>query len=219
MQPIRQGDVILLPVKNIAGKKLSHLTLAKGEVTGHAHRISNGQAQLYEHDGTLYLHVLSKTATLYHEEHHALPIPQGNWIVRIQREYVPQKRKSAVPPRKSNKKLGDNLSNQAEKNQLPSSSRLPLPKQRDAAFPKKSNEPEAWDDLMGQIQALSERDLMEQIQERSELLPQQSTTSVRQVTPEQKISPIQKFFERYSRPAEPTKAKKVEPKNWRHVVD
>lgn len=219
MQPIRQGDVILLPVKNIAGKNLSHLTLAKGEVTGHSHRISNGQAQLYEHEGILYLHVLSKTATLYHEEHHALPVPQGNWIVRIQREYVPQKRKSAVPPRKSKRNLGDNLSAQAEKNQPPLSGRLPLPKQRGAAFPNKSSEPEAWDDLMVQIQALSEQDLMEQIQERSELLPQQSATSLRQVTPEQKISPIQKLFEGFSRPAEPAKAKKVEPKNWRHVVD
>lgn len=90
MQPIRQGDVILLPVEQIEGQNLSHLTLAEGEVTGHKHRISEGQAQLYEKEGILYLRVLSDTATLSHEEHHALQIPQGSWMVRIQREYEPR---------------------------------------------------------------------------------------------------------------------------------
>lgn len=98
MQPIRQGDVILLSIKptdSIAaveniGTRLPHLTLAEGEVTGHSHRISEGQAELYEKDGTLYLRVLSETATLTHEEHKAIQIPQGSWMVRIQREYEPE---------------------------------------------------------------------------------------------------------------------------------
>ncbi|MBD2086590.1 hypothetical protein NDI49_08905 [Trichocoleus sp. ST-U3] len=96
MQPIRQGDVILLPLGQIeaiqAGETppLPHLTLAEGEVTGHKHRISDGQAELYEKDGTLYLRVFSETATLIHEEHNAISIPQGSWMVRIQREYEPQ---------------------------------------------------------------------------------------------------------------------------------
>ncbi len=89
MQPIRQGDVILQPVKLTSGKKLSHLTLAEGEVTGHSHQITSGNAELYEKDGTLYLKVLSETASLTHEEHKPVTIPQGNWIVRIQREYEP----------------------------------------------------------------------------------------------------------------------------------
>ncbi len=94
MQPIRQGDVILLPVQHtiqqIEGQKLPHLTLAEGEVTGHKHRIIEGQAELYEKDGTLYLRVYSKEATLVHEEHKAISIPQGTWMVRLQREYQPQ---------------------------------------------------------------------------------------------------------------------------------
>ncbi|MBD2003675.1 MULTISPECIES: hypothetical protein [Cyanophyceae] len=90
MQPIRQGDVILLFVEQTEGQKLSHLTLAEGEVTGHKHRISDGQAELYEENGTLYLRVLSETATLTHEEHNAISIPQGDWMVRIQREYEPK---------------------------------------------------------------------------------------------------------------------------------
>ena len=89
MQPMRQGDVILTPASQIEGKKLPHLTLAEGEVTGHAHRISEGEAELYEKDGILYLHVFSETALLTHEEHHAITIPQGDWMVRIQREYEP----------------------------------------------------------------------------------------------------------------------------------
>ena len=92
MQPIRQGDVILISVNKTQdeGKPLPHLTLAEGEVTGHSHRISEGQAELYEKDGTLYLRVLSETATLTHEEHKAIQIPQGSWMVRIQREYEPE---------------------------------------------------------------------------------------------------------------------------------
>lgn len=90
MQPIRQGDVLLQPVPEATGHKLSHLTLAEGEVTGHSHRISNGEAELYEKEGTLYLRVLSDTATLSHEEHHAIAVPQGDWLVKIQREYEPE---------------------------------------------------------------------------------------------------------------------------------
>lgn len=156
MQPIRQGEVILLPVQKISGRKLPYLTLAKGEVTGHSHRISNGQAELYEQDGILYLRVLSKTATLNHEEHHALQIPQGNWLVRIQREYVPQKRKSPASPRESNSELGDNLIHQAEKTKPLSSSQSALPKQRHIELPKRKSETESWDDLMSQLQKLPE---------------------------------------------------------------
>ncbi len=90
MQPIRQGDVILLPVQQIDGQKLPHLTLAEGEVTGHKHRIIEGQAELYEKNDTLYLRVLSSEAVLSHEEHKAISIPHGTWMVRIQREYQPQ---------------------------------------------------------------------------------------------------------------------------------
>jgi hypothetical protein len=70
-------------------QKLPHLTLAEGEVTGHRHRISDGQAELCEQDGSLYLTVTSDSATLTHEEHKQIQIPQGSWIVRIQRQYEP----------------------------------------------------------------------------------------------------------------------------------
>ena len=85
--PIRQDNVILNPVKEVVGKKLSHLTLAEGEVTGHRHRITSGLAALYENNGILYLKVFSITAVLTHEEHEQITIPQGSWIVKIQREH------------------------------------------------------------------------------------------------------------------------------------
>jgi hypothetical protein len=89
---LRQGDVLIIPSDTAAtGTKLPHLTLAEGEVTGHRHRISNGDAELFERDGVLlYLKVLSPTALLIHEEHAQITIPQGNWEIRIQREYKPE---------------------------------------------------------------------------------------------------------------------------------
>jgi hypothetical protein len=90
MQAIRQGDVILLPVQQVAGQKIHHLILAEGEVTGHKHRISEGKAELVEKKGTLYLRVFSPYALLVHEEHQAISIPQGHWMVKIQREYEPE---------------------------------------------------------------------------------------------------------------------------------
>jgi hypothetical protein len=88
---IRQGDVLIIPSNaSIEGTKLPHLTLAEGEVTGHRHRISNGEAELFDLDGVLYLKILSPSAILTHEEHAAITIPQGNWEIRIQREYEPE---------------------------------------------------------------------------------------------------------------------------------
>jgi hypothetical protein len=94
MQPMRQGDVLLSPSPEKFYQfnccKLSHLTLAQGEVTGHSHQITQGEAELYQRNGILYLVVLSETATLTHEEHKKIEIPQGTWMVRIQREYQPE---------------------------------------------------------------------------------------------------------------------------------
>ncbi|MEL6162622.1 MAG: hypothetical protein AAFR37_02265 [Cyanobacteria bacterium J06628_3] len=90
MKPIRQGDVILIPVEQAQGKKLSHLTLAEGEVTGHKHRISEGDAQLYTDERQIYLSIFSDSAVLSHEEHSPICVSKGNWMVRIQREYEPE---------------------------------------------------------------------------------------------------------------------------------
>lgn len=90
-QPIRQGDVILVPIQAdlSQGDRLDHLTLAEGEISGHRHRISNGEAALFADGDLMYLKVESDRATLSHEEHRQIEIPQGTWIIRIQRQYEP----------------------------------------------------------------------------------------------------------------------------------
>jgi hypothetical protein len=90
-QPIRQGDVILVPMEQpiVGGDRLDHLTLAEGEISGHRHRISEGEATLFADGDLLYLQVESDRATLSHEEHRRIDIPRGTWVVRIQRQYEP----------------------------------------------------------------------------------------------------------------------------------
>ena len=46
----QQGDVIVERTDNIKGKKLKHLVLAYGEATGHHHQVSEGEAELYDHE-------------------------------------------------------------------------------------------------------------------------------------------------------------------------
>ena len=93
----RQGDVILVKgeiPKNAV--KQDHLILAKGEVTGHQHQITEGNAMLYEKEGTLFLHVESETAVLTHEEHKPIVLPQGDYQILIQREYIPNSWQNVV---------------------------------------------------------------------------------------------------------------------------
>lgn len=72
----QQGDVLLHKCSIPGGatfrskkKKGEPLVLVEGEVTGHAHRIVEGEVELMERGGTMYLRVLSPTAKLSHEEH------------------------------------------------------------------------------------------------------------------------------------------------------
>lgn len=83
----QQGDVLIKKVTCISGTKLNHLTLAVGEATGHHHTITEGEAELYEKEGTLFLKVLSKKATLTHQEHKQIEIPTGEYEIAIVKEY------------------------------------------------------------------------------------------------------------------------------------
>ena len=90
MQTYRQGDVSILTINEVS-KKAKRVrgepVLARGEVTGHAHRIIEGKVRLYQLAGLLYLRVLSEFAKLYHEEHEDIVLPKGNYQVRRQREF------------------------------------------------------------------------------------------------------------------------------------
>jgi hypothetical protein len=86
----QQGDVIITPTSSeILAPALNHLILATGEGTGHRHQITSGEAELVELHGMLYLKVFSPFGLLTHEEYGAMEIPQGNWEIRTQREYIP----------------------------------------------------------------------------------------------------------------------------------
>ena len=82
----RQGEIILQSVKEVKGKKKNHLIIAEGEVTSHKHQITKGDAELYEHEGTMFLKVLDE-AELTHEDHKTVVLPKGDYEITIQREY------------------------------------------------------------------------------------------------------------------------------------
>lgn len=89
----RHGDVLVVCGAKIpkVARRLDDLILAEGEVTGHKHEVVCDEAELYEHEGTLFLRVnRSEGATLKHPEHDTLIIPKGDHEIRIQREYTPE---------------------------------------------------------------------------------------------------------------------------------
>jgi uncharacterized protein involved in high-affinity Fe2+ transport len=89
MEQMRHGDVFLQRIDAIPeGVVLqNHRVLMEGEATGHAHRASEGL--LYEKNGELYFSAPEGGAKLNHEEHHTIVIPEGNWAVTRQVEYLP----------------------------------------------------------------------------------------------------------------------------------
>jgi hypothetical protein len=91
MNAYRQGDVSILAVNKVpkqARKQKGEPVLARGEVTGHAHRIIEGQAFLYRlATGVMFLRVLSEFAKLYHEEHEDVILPKGDYQINRQREW------------------------------------------------------------------------------------------------------------------------------------
>ena len=101
----RQGGVLLVEVDGLppgctSGDRAGgEVILARGEATGHAHRVEARVASLYRApDGTSYLHVVD-SAALVHEEHDPIPVPPGTYRVVRQREYAPADRADAREPR------------------------------------------------------------------------------------------------------------------------
>ncbi|YAF96333.1 MAG: hypothetical protein AB3A66_01145 [Nodularia sp. CChRGM 3473] len=88
----RHGDVLIRRIATlpVGAQKRLGTTLAHGEVTGHSHRIQQSQAvQLWAHGNDLFLEIKEPSATLIHEEHRAIELPQGLYRVWKQREYRP----------------------------------------------------------------------------------------------------------------------------------
>lgn len=84
----QQGDVTIKPVAVIpdGASPQGGRVLAEGEATGHMHRAEAADVTLFLHDGALYMRAPSGTR-IVHEEHHALDIPPGDYLVGQVREY------------------------------------------------------------------------------------------------------------------------------------
>ena len=90
MKYFQHGDVKITVVNKIPGdaKKLEHLVLMDGEITGHKHQVVQGEAILYEKNGVLFLKA-NTDCTVGHEEHKAITVPKGNYEIGRVVEYDP----------------------------------------------------------------------------------------------------------------------------------
>ena len=99
----RQGDVLIIECSGIPSEakalnKKHTVTLAFGEVTGHAHTISKGatgySTAVITDDNTVslteYLEVEEALANLDHQEHDTITLPKGTYKIGHQREYTPE---------------------------------------------------------------------------------------------------------------------------------
>src|SRR3990167_4411695 len=94
---IRQGDVLIVPVKEIPDsaeaveREGGRLILAHGEATGHAHAIKNKNAALFRDPKLMavFMHVTGDAVALEHDEHDTITVPAGKYQVIRQREYTP----------------------------------------------------------------------------------------------------------------------------------
>ena len=97
LKQYRQGDVLLVeidqPVRT--GKPINsedgRIILARGELSGHAHAIKegDGNAELFEGAGDRRYLFLTEIGRLEHEEHGPIVLEAGWYEVRRQREYDP----------------------------------------------------------------------------------------------------------------------------------
>jgi hypothetical protein len=86
----RQGDLLFVQMETLPEGDLvkrPSLVIVAGEATGHAHRLTAGTI-LEAPDGALYLELAEPTRVV-HEEHDALTLDPGWWLVVRQREYTP----------------------------------------------------------------------------------------------------------------------------------
>lgn len=84
----QQGDVRIQPATIPVGGTPAGRVLAHGEVTGHAHRLTEASdGLLVEVDGALYLRVGPGGAKITHEEHKPVTVPEGEYRIGRVLEY------------------------------------------------------------------------------------------------------------------------------------
>ena len=91
----RQGDVLIEKIAELPAVcvKKEDLVLARGEATGHSHRVADlDRADLYAgRDGDLFLNVTAESATIEHDEHGPITLERDVYRVWKQREYTPDR--------------------------------------------------------------------------------------------------------------------------------
>lgn len=97
-QPLRQGDILLIPLVDIppglAARPIpaAGVVVAEGEATGHCHTIAGDvveYATTADHVDR-FLRVGSQGAVLTHDEHGTITVPEGAYRAVRQREYAPE---------------------------------------------------------------------------------------------------------------------------------
>jgi hypothetical protein len=89
----RHGDILVASVRELPSdaRRMNHLVLAEGELTGHSHRIQERDAAtLFRSSTGMFLTVMAEHATLVHQEHGPITLTRGHYRVWRQREYSPQ---------------------------------------------------------------------------------------------------------------------------------
>lgn len=93
---IRQGDVLVMRATKASAKGATEVAkdprgvvLAEGEATGHHHRIQAPGVCLLRREGVSdrVMTVADDLVQLVHEEHGAIPISKGTYVVRRQVEW------------------------------------------------------------------------------------------------------------------------------------
>lgn len=87
----RQGDIFFVSTDCVPGKgkRQEDGIIARGDVTGHVHRISDeAKAVLIIVSGVAYIRATEDT-DIVHDEHHTITLPPGDYKVFRQREYTP----------------------------------------------------------------------------------------------------------------------------------
>lgn len=98
----RQGDILLEKIDAIPERTTVHQrrdvvedgVIARGEVTGHAHVLKGGT--LYSQLGRLYAVAEATGGAVVHDEHDALELEEGVWLVHNQTEYASEDERVAV---------------------------------------------------------------------------------------------------------------------------
>jgi hypothetical protein len=90
MTVYQQGDVVLIKIEKAPkGKLKPSKVIQEGEHTGHAHRITDGDANIFTLGDKMYVKAQRGGATITHEEHLPVTIEEGDYEVRIVRQKDP----------------------------------------------------------------------------------------------------------------------------------